>query len=100
MDQFDQFYRAKVFSKLDFTSGYQQVKVKEVDIPKIAFKIWYGYYEFLEIPFKVMNSLAIFMKSRNRVFALFLNKFGVVFMGDILVFSKNKEDYATHLRIS
>ena len=96
---FDQLARAKVFSKIDFRSGYHQIKIKPEDIPKIAFITRYGLYEYLVMSFGLTNALAHFMYLMNSVFMPELDKFVVVFKDDILVYSKNKEEHAEHLRI-
>jgi hypothetical protein len=96
---FNQLVGAKVFSKINLSSGYHQIKIKPNDIPKTAFFTRYGLYEYLVMSFGLTNAPAYFMYLMNSVFMLELNKFIVVFIDNILIYSKTLEDHARHLHI-
>ncbi|KAD5318287.1 hypothetical protein E3N88_18233 [Mikania micrantha] len=97
-DLFDQLQGVSWFSKIDLRSGYHQLKVREQDIPKTAFQTCYGHYEFLVTSFGLTNAPAAFMDLMNRVCRPMLDRSVIVFIDDILIYSKNEGDHACHVR--
>nr|GEV05712.1 putative reverse transcriptase domain-containing protein [Tanacetum cinerariifolium] len=97
-DLFDQLQGSSVYSKIDLRSGYHYLMVREEDIPKTAFKTWYGHYEFQVMPFKLTNAPAVFMDLINRVCKSYLDKFVIVFIDDILSYSKDEKGHEEHLK--
>jgi hypothetical protein len=96
---FDQLAGAKVFFKVDFRSCYHKIKIRPEDVPKTAFSTRYRLYEYLVMSFRLTNALAHFMYLMNSVFMPDLDKFIIVLIDDILIYSKTEEDHARHLRI-
>ncbi|GKA67979.1 putative nucleotidyltransferase, ribonuclease H [Tanacetum coccineum] len=98
-DLFDQLQVSRYFSKIDIRSGYHQLRVHGEDIPKTAFRTRYGHFEFTVMPFGLTNAPAVFMDLMNRVCKPYLDKFFIVFIDDILIYSKSKEDHEVHLKL-
>jgi hypothetical protein len=98
-DLFDQMKGASIFSKTDLRSGYHQLKIRKSDIPKNSFRTRYGLYEYPVMSFGLTNAPAYFMYLMNKVFMEYLDRFIVVFIDDILIFSKMMKEHEEHLRL-
>nr|GEX86233.1 hypothetical protein [Tanacetum cinerariifolium] len=91
-------YQSSIYSKIDLRSGYHQLGVREQDVPKTAFRTRYGHYEFQVMPFGLTNAVAVFMDLMNRVCKAYLDKFVIVFIDAILIYSKNEKEHEEHLK--
>ena len=98
-DLFDQLRGARVYSMIDLRTGYHQLRVREIDIPKIAFRTRYGHFEFTVMPFGLTNAPAAFMDLMHRVFQPYLDQFVIVFVDDILIYSQSEWEHEYYLRI-
>ena len=98
-DLFDQLRGARVYSKIDLLTGYHQLRVRDIDIPKTVFRTRYGNFEFTVMPFGLTNAPAAFMDLMHRIFQPYLDQFVVVFVDDILIYSQSEWEHEYHLRI-
>jgi hypothetical protein len=99
-DLFDQLCGACVFSKINLRLRYHQLEIRECDISKIAFILKFGLYEYTVMSFELTNALAYFIYLMNKIFMEYLNKFVMVFIDDILIYSKSEEEHEEHLRLA
>ena len=98
-DLFDQLRGVRVYSKIDLRTGYHQLRVREAYIPNPTFRMRYGHFEFIMMPFGLMNAPATFMDLMHRVFQPYFDQFVVVFIYEILIYSKSEEEHEDHLRV-
>ena len=98
-DFFDKLQGSSHFSKRDLRSGYHELRIRDSDIPKIAFRTQYGHFKYAVMLFGLTNAPSAFMVLMNIVFKQYLDLFVIVFIDDILIYSRNKEEHASHLRI-
>ncbi|KAL6176795.1 hypothetical protein ACLB2K_053428 [Fragaria x ananassa] len=98
-DLFDQLRGASIFLKIALRSGYHQLRIRESDVVKTAFQLCYVHYEFVVMPFGLTNAPVAFMDLMNRVFSPYIDRFVIVFIDDILVYSKSEKEHAKHLRL-
>ena len=99
VDLFDLLKSASVFLKIELRSGYHQLRIKVMDVHKMTFRTRYGHYEFLIMPLGLTNAPTAFMDLMNHIFRPYVDQFVVVFIDDILVYSKDQENHDTHLRV-
>jgi hypothetical protein len=98
-DLFDQLKNEKILSKIDLTLGYHEVRIKEEDINKTSFRTRYGHCEFIVVPFGLSNAPAIFMCLMNGIFREYLDKFVIVFLDEIIIYSNSKEEHEQNLKM-
>ena len=98
-DVFDQLKGTSVFSKIDLRFGYHQLRIKDTNVHKTTFRTRYGHYEFLVMPFGLKNAPTAFLDFMNHVFRLYVDQFVLVFIDDILVYSKDRGNHDMHLRV-
>ncbi|GJR85660.1 putative reverse transcriptase domain-containing protein [Tanacetum coccineum] len=97
---FDQLQSSCYYSKIDLRSSYHYLRVHEEDISKIAYRTMYGHFEFAVMPFGLTNALTVFIDLMNRVCKAYLDKFVIVFIDDIMIYSKSKEEHEVYLKIA
>ncbi|GJW19838.1 putative reverse transcriptase domain-containing protein [Tanacetum coccineum] len=99
IDMFDQLQESRYFSKIDLRSGYHALRVREEDIPKTAFRTRYGHFEFMVMPFGLTNAPTVFMDLKNCICKSYLDKFVIVFIDHLLIYSKSKEEHEVHMKL-
>jgi hypothetical protein len=99
-EMLDHLNGAQIFSRLDLKSGYHQIRIKNDDIEKTAFRTRYGSFEFVVLPFGLTNAPPTFMRLMNSIFHKYLDEFVIIYLDDILIYSKNKHEHLNHIKLN